>query len=732
MTLLWTVVPLLALHLWMWRRSRELLCFQAALDAVLAVVIGPALLLGVDLNPVRCLERNRPFTDYRWADVTAFQPTQSDLVLQFHPWWEASRQQLLAGRLPLIADDIGAGLPLLANGQTGVWAPVMLPVWALGPERGTTVMALWKLELAGLGAFLLLWRTWRLRWAAAAAAGVAYAGGAYQVAWLLVPLSWVTAALPWLWWLVLGAVRRRATWRTVAGLGVAGGWLMGSGLHPETAVIALGSAWLAGLVLHPSRWARLAAGAAVAAVLAAALAWPTVGYIAASARLGVAREQRPNQQPVPIGWRGLALRQGLLPAVNGHPGRGDWRAPFPYAPAATGIGGAALALLAAGAVRRRHRRLLWAAAACAGVGAVLYLRLPPLDWLLVRLPPFDRMTLPRFAALLPWGLALGSGLALDGALRGRHRGLGWRLLPAALLLATALAARPWALAGADGALVLLTVVAAAAVPFLLGRPRLLVGLVAVELACSGVGINPLAAPDDRLPRPQLVERLQALQSAEGGRVIGVNGVLPSNLAGRYGLADLRAYDPLRPQPFAGLMAALGQADPVLGGPLRVAPPRLCGAWSVRFLAAGTDDVVAGWEAVWRGPGGSLWRNPAWLDEVRVVGRTAVGDWGLLVSETLDFATVAVVPDDTQAVDAGRAGLEVRTLEGGRIVAQTDCDGPCLVVAARPWAPGWRAMVDGAERPVVRANLAGLGVVAGPGSHRVELEYRPWRWWSGVP
>jgi uncharacterized membrane protein YfhO len=55
-----------------------------------------------------------------------------------------------------------------------------------------------------------------------------------------------------------------------------------------------------------------------------------------------------------------------------------------------------------------------------------------------------------------------------------------------------------------------------------------------------------------------------------------------------------------------------------------------------------------------------------------------------------------------------------------------------VVAARPWAPGWRAFVDGAELPVVLANLAGLGVVVPAGEHRVAFEYHPWRWWGGVP
>jgi hypothetical protein len=730
--LLWTLVPLVVLHCWMWQRSRGLLRFQAALDVGLAVIIGPALLLGADLNPVRCLERNRPFVDTVWSDITEFQPTQSDLVLQFHPWWEAAREQLLAGRLPLIADDIGGGLPLLANGQTGLWAPVMLPVWALGPERGTTVMALWKIELAGLGAFLFLWRMWRLRWAAAAAGGLAYAVGAYQVAWLLVPLSWVTAAVPWLWWLTAATLRRRAGWRAVAVLGVACGWLLGSGIHPETAAIAIGSAFLAGLVLHPRRWIRVVAAAAVMVPVALALAWPTLGSIGASSRLEVVRDQRPNLAPVPQGWRGLAARQLVLPMVNGHPGRGDWRAPFPYAPAATGVGGVVLALLAAGSVRRRYRGLLWAALACLGVAAALYLRLPPFDRLLVRLPPVDRMTLPRFAALVPWGLAACAALSFDGALHGRLRSAVWRWSPAVLLAGAAVLFKPWQLAPTDLFLVIVTVVSAAAAALLVRRPSVVTWLVVVELAGYAAGINPVAATADRLPRPELLERLVEVQSAEGGRVMGVDGVLPANLAGRYGLADLRAYDPLRPQPYAAMLRELGQTDPVLGGPLEIAPPKLCGAWSVRFLMAGPDRTVDGWEPVWRGREGTLWRNPAWLPEVRVVGRTETGGWDQLLSGAVDLALVAVVPEGSPNVDADRVGLQLDTITGSKIEVVSDCDGPCLVLAARPWAPGWSAAVDGEPAPLVLANLAGLGVVAPPGRHRVVLDYNPWRWGDGVP
>ena len=63
----------------------------------------------------------------------------------------------------------------------------------------------------------------------------------------------------------------------------------------------------------------------------------------------------------------------------------------------------------------------------------------------------------------------------------------------------------------------------------------------------------------------------------------------------------------------------------------------------------------------------------------------------------------------------------------RVRAELQCDGPCLLVVARPWSPGWSATVDGARTSVIRANLAGLGVASPAGTHTVELRYRPWTW-----
>lgn len=728
--LAWTLLPLGAIHLWFGCRLRNLLKFQLVLDLVLLAVFGPVLVGGGDLNPVRCIEKLPPFSHVEWSHSTEFQPTQSDLVLYFHPWWEATGRALQRGEMPWIAPGFGAGLPLLANGQTGVLAPVMLPVWLHGPERGTTIMAFWKIELAGFGAFLLFFRVWRLRWIAAAAGGIAWAGTPYLVAWLLVPLAWLGAVLPWIWWLTWWGMRGRAPFWASVTVGTVMGYLMGCGLHPETAAVVCGSALLMGLMLRPRRWKRLLIMIGAAGLVAIALSWPTVGYISASSRHALGADGEANRDRLPWSIQKDISRQIAVPASMGHPGRGDWKPQYPQAPGAAGVGGIVLALLATGQIRRRHFRLGWAAAATSALGLILLVRIPPLDTLLVRIPPLDQMTLARFGVLIPWGLVVLAALALDGALRGRIRSLGVRLVPAAVLGIVALTTTPWHLQPLSIVLVILSIAGALAVAFLQQRAVVPL-LVAGELALLALGINPVADPADRLPKPALIEQLQALDQQEPGRIIGLTRALPPNLAMRYGLRDFRASDPLRPKSFARLMGVLGEPKTVLGGPLQYAPTGLCGGWGVRYAVTRPKKTLTGWQEVYSDSDGIIWSNPQFLSEVRVVGHTTPepeDPQGLVkMIESVDFEFSALVPAGAPKISATKTVLELGRRTPSRLEAVVECNGPCLLVVAQPWAPGWRATVDSSPAKTVVTNIAGLGVAVPVGRHEIELSYHPWAW-----
>ena len=146
--------------------------------------------------------------------------------------------------------------------------------------------------------------------------------------------------------------------------------------------------------------------------------------------------------------------------------------------------------------------------------------------------------------------------------------------------------------------------------------------------------------------------------------------------------------------------------------------------------------LPGWEREYGDRDGVIWSNPLLLPEVRVVGRAVPepDDARALLEalDLMDFAAAALVSERAPIIDASVMNLELWRRTPTLLEASVECDGPCLLVLAQPWAPGWRARVDGALAPVVRTNVAGLGVIAPAGRHAVELDYRPWRWRGGVP
>jgi uncharacterized membrane protein YfhO len=71
-----------------------------------------------------------------------------------------------------------------------------------------------------------------------------------------------------------------------------------------------------------------------------------------------------------------------------------------------------------------------------------------------------------------------------------------------------------------------------------------------------------------------------------------------------------------------------------------------------------------------------------------------------------------------------AGLEVVRREPGRWEIAWRSAEPRLLEVAESWAPGWRAWVNGAPRPVEAAEGALLGVRLDGGAGRLELRYRP--------
>ena len=715
---LWIAVPLAALHVAL-RRNRAALLFQLAVDVGLLLLPGRLLLPGAHLGP-------GPSGAGTWGTVrtTGGSPEQVDLPTQLHVWWEEERRLVADGQPPWITSRIGGGVPLFANGQSCLLFPPHAPVWFLGAERGTDVMGVFKLELAALGAFLLL-RRFGVRALAAACGGLAWGFGLPIVSWLVSPMGWVLAAAPWAFYLAAGCVRGRRLDGVL--LALLFGLLLGGGVSPEAGAFLLLATALAGVVLgfgKGRRLARLAAPFALVLPLAAAGALPVLLTI-----LGSSKYDASSVPPsLPASLRTVVASVFLVPWRYGHPAEGTWVVPAAAAALALGVGTAAVILAAAALPRRRHRRAALAFAAAGLLGAAFLFIVPGFRELFLALPLFPRMLWHRAGFLPGFAVALLGALGLDAWLARPRRG---QLLAAAALVQAAVVAlvlsspakrMPKTALAAAGAPALVAVAALAgggaggvAIPFAVGLETLL----------WDWNVLPASRP---APLPSAVSELRRLAGEDGRRILGMADALPPNLAARLGLSDLRANEPVRPRRLTALHKALGAEGDDLPGPLLSPWPGLSGAWGVGWLLTagslpGDAPFAAGWERVGDFEGGTIYRNRRALPVVRVAGaeRIAGGAWDA-AADANGFHGTAVV--DSPLGIAGSGSASVVEDRPHRVTARIACDGRCLALLHAPAAPGWAASLDGEPAGLVPANIAAMGVVVPTGTHVVTWRYAP--------
>jgi hypothetical protein len=88
------------------------------------------------------------------------------------------------------------------------------------------------------------------------------------------------------------------------------------------------------------------------------------------------------------------------------------------------------------------------------------------------------------------------------------------------------------------------------------------------------------------------------------------------------------------------------------------------------------------------------------------------------------AASSVALEGAATVDCSRGSARRVTFAPGLEAYDVEADGRALLVLRDTFARGWRATVDGAARPLVRANGKYRAVAVGPGRQRVELRYHP--------
>jgi hypothetical protein len=346
-----------------------------------------------------------------------------------------------------------------------------------------------------------------------------------------------------------------------------------------------------------------------------------------------------------------------------------------------------------------------------------------------------------------------------------------------------------ALLGAGLALAVLACGTRAAGPGLILRLAL-VGVAAASLLPFGETLLPVVPRE--LFYPMSGGFLEARGVLPDGRVLPMDSyALGAEIPTAWGLPDARGYDALTPPRIALLLrAALDWPDRATAMellPARTDPDlRVLGLMAVRELLGWEQAPPEAPRIPWRGERTlqrnrpfPIIRNPQALLRARLVARATVqpddaAALALLRTPGFDVVNACVLADGAgvpagvlaeagelmrseapasgaQAADAPASAPVAAPPVDGDVAwpapsragsARFDADRPDLVrIAIEPAAPalllladtdfpGWRAFVDGVERPILRANIAFRAVAVQPGEHEVEFRYQPRSYYVG--
>lgn len=651
----------------------------------------------------------------------------SDYARYFAPWAAFIQRALRAGTLPLWNPYVGTGVPVSEALQPALFHPFTLLLVALPVEHALTVLALLRLALAGLGAFVLA-RVLGCGAPAATLAGVLYGLEPFQLVLRFHTLPNVSACLPWL--LALSERRLRggrpcgtlAAWALVAALACLGG-------HSQTTMHVLAVAigyHLLRTVTRPASIGRelgfLGAGLVLAALGALVALWGHAELVL-DGYARVYRALRGAYPRLPASHLASFLLPGARAGVQ-----------------VSGYVGLAALVLAAGGVAGRAAFPAWPWVVVTLASGTIAYGLWPIADLVGALPLIGLADHSRLLIVVHLGIAVlaARGVECLGDARAR------RMMEGAI--AALAAALVWQAVDAGPPRVAL-VAAAASLGFaaaLLALPRAPAAVAWLAVACVVADLYAAYGPTWRggvRAFPPVPATLAPLADQPGGdRALVAHTLLPPNVATFYEVPTLAAFEPAMSEATVQLLVQAGLRPSfhlgVVAGPT-VAPSSLR---VLDLLGTGLvvlSDPVEGTtvgdrlQEVRREPF-AVYRNPQAMPRVFVasearVAPDATAALALLSDPSVDLRRTVVLEESATEPwrDAAPDG-EVMTLAyaPGHVRAHVTCGAACWVVLTETFAPGWRAQVDGAPAPVLRADRALVTVAVPAGAHDVEIEYRP--------
>lgn len=689
------------------------------------------------------------YAQYPWAATAKADPAvigsgypQTDHAETFYPANVFATNAVRSGQLPLWLPYSFGGVPIAEVGiGTGLlYPPKLIAMVFLRPIDQHDLILFLHYLLAGLGMYSLL-RSWEATALGAIFGAVAWEFSGYNAFWLTMEHAAIASA--WFPLMMLGAVltikRQSIRWSVATGLAVGMAILSGLINHVYLSLFVV-ACWYALFAAVTARklfaegrqraaWLCLSLPmiSAIVAVAIGAASW-----LAVVDMLPIVHRQAQTlagqlHDSIPFPDVARALLRPV--SASGPAGK------LPDAAGLAFIGIPALILAPLGLLRRSL-----SAGFIAVAGAVSVAFAAGFTALLIVL----RSTVPYFGAIHPYtgffissfSIAVLAGFGMSEASRRLKRKLTSKK---------------------------------AASRFLFGLACSLIAVEAWQLITYTWATNPVQPKSAEwlFPETPVIKALQNLQGeyhvlpvtshAPAGQ--WVPPVLAGKVAANFGLRSVSGYESLLPIPTAGIWSTVEHGGnfikefPLVYRPyfyhdrlpltllektsvgLLVTPPQ-----TVPRDISGRDPLSDGTlQLVYKGADGWVYKDTRALARAFLVSRVvrapdAPAALVMLVDQKFDVRKEAILigeqssPDTTSLEQDSVVSFEAtaRIIRDRLNDVEVECvtHSASMMVLNDSWVPGWKAFVDGVERPVLRINYAFRGVVVPEGQHRVLFLYRP--------
>jgi hypothetical protein len=703
-----------------------------------------------------------------------------DLVRSFYPGHRLIGEAIRSGQIPLWNPYVLNGYPMHAALAMAIFAPLTMLSYILPIDAAWTIGMVARPVISALGTALYA-RALGLKHPAALSAGFVFGWCGFQAGWAGQAMIDVSMWLPWVMLGVLRVAEAPAAWKiALTALALAFTPLSG---HPEIAAYVALMAGANALVCL--LWPRLpddASGRAVGRWRARVRALGALTVVAVLAALLPALQLLPTAEWIPQLKRELVGTSDVMPGfyildlVYRQMAAAPLNALGIYIPNGAMYAGLLTILVLPAALVHPRRRDVWLHVVVVLTALQFTFGWGPLVWLHHLSPiPID-FPKTRIILLADFSVAILAGFGVDALTEPGRRISRWLVgalglaavaltglliwLPdAAPLIDPSLDLFSWPRFIFQGRLFSLALVVAGvlalAVPAIRQKRRpsgaVLCTLVAVDMLTFAYGHVPFSRTDTLLATPPAVQFLQA-HTDDSMRILGTKNVIPYNWEAQFRLATPSGYLYLT-------RLATDVMAPITIGPdvgvievrldrLLESSSRLIDFLGVKYLLAsdkdGSADQIAKrpdrFRSVYDDGSVQIFENLKALPRAHLVPCSGI--------EVQEFTNRRINRVNSGGFDPSRAVvLEDRlrctappSERSGRAITSPSTDvveagfntytvranavEPSVLVFADTYYVGWRAFVDGAEAPIIRANHAFKAVQVGPGPHVVRFVFEP--------